>query len=212
MFFIAVVPVSVGHHLVVVRVKDEYGIGNVGLAQLLFECPGANDTSVWSGLEFAGDGDGVIMLCKPIREPGFGMLVVVEGCGLGLMLVLVEPCWIPVGDGQGPGVAIGEVLVQVCGDVQCFRGHGLLLSFVLFVYTLSIAPVAVLSISVSWPVSLILHWLAVRVVCFDSSLGRVVSGTWHLLGVLMIEDQEPVIMRLGFLVLLWMMYGCLYWC
>lgn len=91
---------------------------------------------MWSGLEFAGDGDGVIMLCEPIREPGFGMLVVVDGCGLGLVLVLVEPCWIPVGDGDGSDVAIGEVLVQVCGDVQCSRGHGLLLSFVLFLFIL----------------------------------------------------------------------------
>lgn len=134
--FIVVVPVSVGHHLVVVRVEDEYGVWDVGLAQLLLECPSADDSGVWSGLEFAGDGDGVIMLCEPIREPGFGMLVVVEGCGLGLVLVLVEPCWIPVCDGQGPDVAIGEVLVQVCGDVQCFRGHGLLLSFVLFLFIL----------------------------------------------------------------------------
>ena len=73
------------------------------------------------GLEFTGDGDGVIMLCEPAGKTGFGVLVVVE---------MGEP--VPVGEGDGLDVAIGEVLVQVCGEVQGFRGHGLLLSFVLF--------------------------------------------------------------------------------
>lgn len=90
---------------------------------MLFECPGANDSGVWPGLEFTGDGDGVIMLCEPAGKTGFGVLVVIG-------LVLGEP--FPVGEGDGPDVAIGEVLVQVCGDVQGFRGHGMLLSFVLF--------------------------------------------------------------------------------
>ena len=121
----------------VVRVEDDGRVGNVGFAELFSKGFGARDTGVWCGLELPGDGDGVLMLGEPVGEPGFGVLVVVERCGFGLVLVLVEPCWIPVCDGDSPGVALCEVGVQVVGDVQGFRGHGVLLSFILFffVYT-----------------------------------------------------------------------------
>lgn len=57
--------------------------------------------------------------------------------------------------------------------------------------------------------SSLLDWLVVRIPAFgSSSLGRVMPGTWHLLGGLMIEDREP---EIGFPALLWMMYDCLYW-